>query len=222
MENSAQLSTAIDNIDSTDPISAELSFSIENATLSNTPLLIENIPNHYCTRMAAIHSKSSSSLSPEKLSKLWHIGLKTAENTIKATTHQCVCTTGLLTKRFKTDKAMRQYKQLSRRYGPFYVDCLKMGVTSVRQYIGGTLYTDRLGFKKFYPCTCETSAETGSTLRSFVDMVGLPPSLHSDNHGNFKKGLFKKLLWKFGIPSTYTEPHLSWQNRAEGAIGEVK
>ena len=46
--------------------------------------------------------------------------------------------------------------------------------------------------------------------------------MHSDNHKNFKQGLFKKLLRKFGIVTSYTEPHSAWQNRAESAIGEVK
>ena len=79
-----------------------------------------------------------------------------------------------------------------------------------------------MGFKKFFPCSNETSEETGHTLKSFIELVGLPPSLHSDNHSNFKEGLFKQLLRKFGIGATYTEPHSPWQNRAEYAIGEVK
>ena len=53
-------------------------------------------------------------------------------------------------------------------------------------------------------------------------MIGLPYSLHSVNHGNFKDRLFKKLMRKFGIYQTFTEPHLLWQNRDELAIWEVK
>ena len=52
---------------------------------------------------------------------------------------------------------------------------------SIRQFIGGTLYTSKLGFKKFFPCINETSQETGHTLKRFIELVGLPPSLHSDN-----------------------------------------
>ena len=46
--------------------------------------------------------------------------------------------------------------------------------------------------------------------------------MHSDGHRNFSEGPFKKLLKRFGIPQTFTEPHSPWQNRAEFAIGEVK
>ena len=52
-------------------------------------------------------------------------------------------------------------------------------------------------------------------------MVGLLPTLHSDNNKNFKKGLFKRLLQNFGIIPTYTEPHLPCHNRSEPVIGEV-
>ena len=170
----------------------------------------------------ALNSKKEDSLTPEELSRRWGIGLSTAVRTLKATTHKCIRTTGLLTKRFRTDKAQLRYKQLSRQYGTFYVDYLKVGVTSIRQFIGGNLYTNKLGFKKFFPCTNETSKETGHSLRMFIEFVGLPFSLHSDNHSNFKEGLFKRLLRKFGVYSSYTEPHSPWQNRAEPAIGEKK
>lgn len=128
----------------------------------------------------------------------------------------------MLGRRYKTDKSQLRYKLLTRRHGTFYVDFLKIGSTSVRQFIGGTLYTNRTGFKKFFPCTSETGAQTAHTLRSFIELVGLPTSLHSDNHRNFKEGFLKRLLRKFGIYCTYTKPHSPWQNRAEPAIGEVK
>ena len=38
----------------------------------------------------------------------------------------------------------------------------------------------------------------------------------------FKEGLFKKIMHKFGITHTFTEPHSLWQNRAEPEIGEIK
>ena len=203
----------IDILEMSDPISSELSLRGLDATLNSQDEV---------NAIQALKSKTSTSLTPESLSKLWGIGLKTAKRTIEATTHQCIRSTGLLSKRFKTDKSQLRYKQLSRRYGGFYVDYLKVGVKSIRQFIGGTLYTNKLGFKNFFPCSNETSGETGHTLKSFIELVGLPPSLHSDNHSNFKEGLFKQLLRKFGIGATYTEPHSPWQNRAEYAIGEVK
>ena len=169
-----------------------------------------------------IKSASKDTLLPEVLSKMWNIGLATASRTLKATTQKCICTTGLLTRRFRTDKSQLRYKQMTRQYGRFYVDYLKVGVTSIRQCIGGTLYTNKVGFKKFFPCSSEISEEIGHTLKLFIEFVGLPFSMHSDNHKNFQERLFKRLLRRFGIYSIYTEPHSPWQNRAEPAIGEVK
>ena len=111
---------------------------------------------------------------------------------------------------------------MTRGYGAFYTDYLKSGVKSIRGFIGGVIYTNKLGFKKFFPCATERGDETGRTLCSFIEIVGLPAGMHYDNHRNFKEGLFKRLLRKFGIYYTYTEPHSPWQNRAEPAIGEVK
>ena len=153
---------------------------------------------------------------------MWQIGLKTAKNTINATTHKCIRSTGLLSKRFKTDKSQLRYKQLSRHYGTFYVNFLKVAVKSIRGFMGGMLCCNKLGYKKFFPCTSETQEETSHSFRSFIEIVGLPASLHSNNHNNLREGLFKKTLSTFGIWSTFTEPRPPWQNRAEFAIGEVK
>ena len=128
----------------------------------------------------------------------------------------------MLARRFKTHKSQLRYKQLSRHYGTFYVDFLKIKVKSLRSYIGGMLHCNKLGFKKIFPCSSETQDETSHSLRSFIEIIGLPAALLSDNHNNLKTDLFKKTLRKFGIWSTFTEPRSPWQNRAEYAIGEVK
>ena len=59
--------------------------------------------------------------------------------------------TGLLENQFKTDKAQLKYEQIYCLYGTFYVEYLKIGVKLMRQFIGGTLYNNKLGFKKFFP-----------------------------------------------------------------------
>ena len=64
-------------------------------------------------------------LSPEQLSRMWQIGLKTAKNTILATTHKYIRSTEMLVRRFKTDESQLRYKQLSQHYVIFYVDFLK-------------------------------------------------------------------------------------------------
>ena len=138
------------------------------------------------------------------------------------TMHQCIQSMCLLSRWFCTDKANLRYKQLTRQYGKLYIDYLKVGVCSVRKFIGGTIYTNKLGLNKFFPFIKYTPNKTGHTLYIFIDIVGLPYYLHSYNHINFKEGLFKQTLQKSGIFTTYTEPHSQSKNRAVKAIGEVK
>ena len=206
--------------DETDPISSQLHSEHLPELLYTAPIL-RRINDIYIS-ISAINSKRSNTLSAEELSRKWNIGLKTASRTLKATTHKCIRTTGLLSRRFKTDQAQLKYKQLTRQYGTFYVDYLKISAKSLRGFIGGTMYTNKLGFKKFFPCSDEKGETTAAGLRNFIELVGLPVSIHSDGHSNFQEGAYKKLMRKIGVPQTFTEPHSPWQNRAEAAIGETK
>ena len=88
------------------------------------------------------------------------------------------------------------------------MDYLEVSSKSMQCYIGGVLYTNKLGFKKFYPCESEQGEETGQSLHSFVKMVDIPISICSNNHWIFSEGLFKKLFHKFDIFATFTNFHL--------------
>ena len=168
----------------------------------------------------AVASKSYEKLTPEELAKKWGIGIKTAKRTLKATTHRCIKTVGDLTRRFRTDKAHMRYRRLSTKHGQFYVDTLHSKVRSIRNYKCGNLYTNNLGFRKFFPMT--TESETPSTLQTFITMVGLPPALHADNAKVFVEGDVKRKCQKYGISQSFTEPHSPWMNRAETGIREIK
>ena len=217
----------LDNyVDSMDPVGTNLMSLQLSSVLSMQQLLFNEDQDSgeettYST-IAKVQSTRHQAISPEQLCKILHIGLGTAKRTLEATTHECIRTTGALTKRFKTDRSQLRYKQLMKGYGTFYCDFLKCNVESIRGYTGGVVFTNKVGFKKFFPCSSETGEETGRSLKQFIELVGLPSSLHSDNHRNFKEGFFKRMLRKFGIWATYTEPHSPWQNRAEPAIGEIK
>ena len=168
----------------------------------------------------AVASRAKEKLSPEKLASMWGIGIKTAKRTLKATTHRCVKTIGDLTRRFRTDKAHMRYKRLTTKHGKFYVDTLKSKVKSIRGNTCGNLYTNDLGFRKFFPMI--TESQTPSTLQTFIVMVGLPPALHADNAKVFVEGDVKRKCQKYGIEQSFTEPHSPWMNRAETGIREVK
>ena len=141
-------------------------------------------------------TKKSITLTPEGLSKIWGIGLKNEMRTLAATNQQIIITTSLLAKRFRTDKYKLRYKKISFHDGTSYVDYLKVGFKSIGEFVGGTLYTNTLGFKKFFPCTNETYEHNGHILQNFINIVGLLTTLHSDDNRNFKEGPFCKLLRK--------------------------
>ena len=103
------------------------------------------------------------------------IGLKTASRTLKATSHECVRSTGLLAKRYKTNKAQLRYKQLSRQYGTFYADFLKSGVKSIRDFIGGTLFTNKLGFEKHFPSEDEKQESIDTVYVLLLNLSIYPP-----------------------------------------------
>jgi hypothetical protein len=172
--------------------------------------------------VASLSSRKQFRITPEQLNKLWGVGVKTCERTLKATTHTVVRTTGALTRRFRTDRAQMRYKQLGTHFGKFSVDTVKAKVKSIRGYTCGNVYINRCGYKKFYGMHDFASLSSRDTLVNFIQHVGIPAALHSDNHGNFKEGAFRKETMKYGIPQTFTEPHSPWQNPAEGGIREVK
>ena len=78
--------------------------------------------------VSAIATQRKDKLTPEELARLWHIGILTARRTLQSTTHQCLCTAGNLSRRFRTDRAHMRYKRLSSAQGKFYVDTLKAKV----------------------------------------------------------------------------------------------
>jgi len=172
--------------------------------------------------ISSLSSRKQFRITPEQLNTLWNVGVKTCERTLKATTHTVMRTTGALTRRFRTDRAQKRYKQLGTHFGKFSVDTVKAKVKSIRGFTCGNVYINRCGFKKFYGMHDFTSLSSRETLVNFIQSVGIPAALHSDNHSNFKDGSFRKEAVKYGIQQSFTEPHSPWQNPAEGGIREIK
>ena len=161
---SNDIESILESFEGTYPISYEISCLIlGDMILDNTVLYQSNntakkniyYEEIHCT-VVSVKSKSSPSFIPDKLSRMWGIGFNT-EIYLRRKNPSFFRYTGLLEKRFKTYKAQIRYKQISCRYVTFYVEYLKVVVKSVRQSIGGTLYTNKIGFNKFLPCSNETS-----------------------------------------------------------------
>lgn len=93
-----------------------------------------------------IDTNSRDQITPEDLSRILHVGLPTIKCTLKATTQKCIRTAGhSLKSRFKTHRLYLWYNQLSTINGEFYVDSIGSQVISLRGYVGGNLYRNRLG-----------------------------------------------------------------------------
>ena len=75
-----------------------------NLLMATTPFLSQKITynNPIYSYMSSFYAKQSNQVMPNQLSKMWSIGLNTAEHTLTSTTRQCISTMGLLEKRFKT------------------------------------------------------------------------------------------------------------------------
>ena len=65
-------------------------------------------------------------------------------------------------------------------------------------------------------------SEAHNSLSSFVDDVGIPSQLHSDDAKELCKGEMKKKMNKFNIFHTMTEPYSPWENYAEDCIRILK
>ena len=64
--------------------------------------LFEDIDKEFRS-VSAMATRKKDLMTPEGLSTLWGIGLKTAKRTLAATSHQCIRELGTLTRRFRTD-----------------------------------------------------------------------------------------------------------------------
>jgi transposase InsO family protein len=82
------------------------------------------------------------------------------------------------------------------------------------------IFTNDIHFMKTYPMS--SKGDTSDALLSFIHHVGVPASIHSDDAKEITRGKFKQLCQDYYIPITTAEPYSPWQNRAEGAIRELK
>jgi hypothetical protein len=166
-------------------------------------------------------SQRSTRVSPEKLSQRWGIGLEVAKQTLKMTTQKGIRqVVGPIERRLRTRQAHLRYKQLSNRHGRFYTDTFFASMPTLSGKTMAQLYTNDIHFMKIYPMM--SKSDTADSLLSFIHHVGIPASIHSDYAKEIKQGKFHKLCKEYHIPVTTTEPYSPWQNRAEGAIRELK
>ena len=84
----------------------------------------------------------------------------------------------------------------------------------------GQIFVNNIGFYHFTPMNKES--EASNALVEFIQHVGIPSKIHTDGSKLQSKGNWAKLIKSYHIKHSFTEPHTPWQNRAEGAIKELK
>jgi hypothetical protein len=84
----------------------------------------------------------------------------------------------------------------------------------------GQIFVNDVGFMKLIPM--KQKSEAGYALTEFIQDIGIPSSLHTDDAKELNLGTWKKVRLDHGIKQTQAEPYSPWQNRAEGSIRELK
>jgi hypothetical protein len=152
------------------------------------------------------------------LSKRWGIPLDVATATLACSTQTAVRNVFSLSERKVRKKA--PWLQFPSIKGIFYVDSLFLKVPAIGGFKGGSLYTNGLGYDRFYPWV--RKSDHADTHMLFINNVGLPQTLISDNAKEEVRGHTREMCTKYRINVKTTVPHSPWQNLAEASIRETK
>lgn len=144
-----------------------------------------------------------------------------ASRTLKATT-QLALQHALhpIHKPYTTKVAKLHYPRLTGRHGVFHTDTFFAAKPTPSGCTMGQMYTNDVDFSKFYPM--HRKGEAADTLITYMQDIGIPAGLHSDNARELNKGRVGDLTKEFWIPVSQSEPYSPWQLRAELCIREVK
>jgi hypothetical protein len=125
-----------------------------------------------------------------------------------------------LTRRYHTKQAALRYSQLGCRHGRFYSDTLFASISSTRGNNVAQIFVNDLGFTRLTPMKAKSDA--GHALLEFIQDIGIPSSLHTDNAKELTSGLWDTIRKDHQIKQTVTAPFSPFQNRAEIGIKELK
>jgi hypothetical protein len=102
----------------------------------------------------------------------------------------------------------------------FYTDQLFSKIKDVHNHNGGSVFTNGLGYDQFYPWI--SKGEHPNALKEFINEIGIPKTLISDNTPEEVRGESRKICQKYHIRQRVTVPHSPWQNLAKASIRELK
>jgi hypothetical protein len=182
-----------------------------------------------CNKLASAVKVSATKSSPQRhseslrdeISQIFGVGLDTATRTLNATTQLAIRNSiHPIHKRFRTEVAQLRYPRLGGLHRKFHTDTFFASQPSLSRCTMGQMYINDIDFTKFYPK--KIKSEAPDTLISFMQDIGIPSDLHSDDAKELSEGCMGELLCKFWIRGSQSEPYSPWQVRAELCIREVK
>lgn len=188
-------------------------------------LLLDHLPERMRHINALRTGKPKDRLTPEYLANIWNCGIDTARKTIEATTckHYRNIQKGI-TRRFRPSRNFMRYRQIAFPAGEFFTDTFSAKVKSIRGYGYSQVYGNKFGYLKAYPMARHNKRDVGDTLSVFIQDVGIPQKLHTDNAPEMvgRRTPFFKRARKEGIDLTSIEPERPDENYGETLVKMVK
>jgi hypothetical protein len=171
-----------------------------------------------CSAQSSIRKPN---ISAATLAKRWGIGLDTATRTLHATTQLAIRQAiHPIQRRFRTEVMQLRYPRLGGRHGRFYTDTFFSKTPSLSGCSMAQIYTNDVHFTKIFPL--KTKSEAPDSLVQFMQDVGIPSHLHSDDAKELTQGRMGDIIRKCWIKATQSEPYSPWQVRAELGNRELK
>jgi hypothetical protein len=138
-----------------------------------------------CQILSAMTSNKHFTITAHDLAEKWDIGLTSAEQTLKVTTQRGIQNAiHRIHRCYRTKQAQLKYNQLGGgRHGRFYTDTFFSSVKSTRQNQMAQIFANDSGYVRVFPM--KLKSEAPSALLEFVQDVGVPHHIHSDNAKNF-------------------------------------
>ena len=91
---------------------------------------------------------------------------------------------------------------------------------STRSHAAAQLFMNGQGYDHFYPIESKKYCHT--TLTSFIEDVGIPQTIVTNNAPELTQGEWKVVCQKHHIEQRETVPYSPWSNLAEAAVRETK
>ncbi len=163
--------------------------------------------------LSTICSAQSSSRKPYvdalMLAKQWGIRVETATRTLNATTQLAIRQAiHPIQGRFRTEVMQLRYPRLGGRHGRFYTDTFFAKTPSLGGAKMAQVYMNDVNFTKIVPM--KTKAEAPDTLVQFMQDIGIPSHLHSDDAKELTQGRMGDIIRKCWIKATKSEPYSPW------------